>query len=131
MDHRFQADGGGPIHAWCALDPMLIVPLIRRSACVESKDPLTSEPISLTVTPTGVTDLSPENIVVSLVAPDMPFDHDVILNFCSYVDFFASRHSGERWIADRKEMILLDASDAFEVGVRAWRAFRSSVANEP
>src|SRR5258708_27444300 len=41
MDHHFHADGGKPIHAWCALDPFLIVPLIGRAAKVASHDPTT------------------------------------------------------------------------------------------
>jgi Helix-turn-helix domain of alkylmercury lyase len=29
MRHRFHAEGGKPIYAWCALDPFLIVPVDR------------------------------------------------------------------------------------------------------
>jgi len=59
MDHRFHAEGGKPIYAWCALDPFLIVPVIGRAAHVESRDAITGEPITMTVTPDGVEDLSP------------------------------------------------------------------------
>ncbi len=120
MDIRFHAEGGKPIHAWCAVDPFLIVPVIGRSARVETKDPVTGEPITMTVTPDGVKDLSPASAVVSFIAPDKPFDFDVIETFCHYVLNFASRESAERWASEREGIILLPASDAFEVGRRAW-----------
>ena len=125
MDHHFQAEGANPMYAWCALDPFLIVPVIRRPARVESKDPVTGERITLTVTPAGITDLSPTTAVVSFIAPDKPFDFDVIESFCNYVLNFASRASAERWASERKGIVLLPAADAFEVGLRAWSNFRS------
>jgi alkylmercury lyase len=123
MGHRFQAEGGKPIYAWCALDPFLIVPVIGRPARVESTDPITGEPVSMTVTPEGVKDLSPASAVVSFLTPDQtkPFDQDVILNFCNYVLNFASRESAERWASERPGIAVLPVHDAFEVGLRAWR----------
>jgi alkylmercury lyase len=120
MDHRFHAENGKPIYAWCALDPFLIVPVIGRPARVESKDPVTGEPITMTVTPRGINDLSPATAVVSFLAPDKPFDFDVIESFCHYVLNFASPESAERWASERKDIVLLPAAEAFEVGLRAW-----------
>ena len=126
MDIRFHAAGGKPIYAWCALDPFLIVPVIGRSARVESKDPVTGEPLTMTVTPEGIKDLSPASAVVSFIAPDKPFDFDVIETFCHYVLNFASRESAERWASERDGIILLPVSDAFEVGRRAWSKWRDA-----
>ncbi len=120
MDHRFQAEGAKPMYAWCALDPFLIVPVIRRPARVESKDAVTGEPITMTVTPQGIKDLSPATAVVSFIAPDRPFDFDVIESFCHFVLNFGSRESAERWAAKREGIVLLPAAQAFEVGLRAW-----------
>ena|SRR5437588_5053250 len=53
MGHRLHADGGRPVYAWCTLDPFPIVPLIERPATVESKDPVTGEPVTMRVTPSG------------------------------------------------------------------------------
>jgi len=125
MDHKFQADGGKPIYAWCALDPFLIVPTIGREARVESKDPITGDAISMTVTPEGIKDLSPATTVVSFIAPTGPFDFDVIESFCHFVRYFASRESGERWGANQQGVFLLPAAEAFEVGLRAWSQWRS------
>ncbi|MDQ6876900.1 MAG: organomercurial lyase [Candidatus Dormibacteraeota bacterium] len=123
MSHRFQAEGGKPIHAWCALDPFLIVPVIGRTARVESKDPVTGEPISMTVTPNGISDVSPTSVVVSFLVPDKPFDQQVLQSFCNFVHFFASRESAERWAKGRNGIALLSVDDAFEVGRRASRIF--------
>ncbi len=132
MAHRFHAEGGKPIHAWCALDPFLIVPVIGRPARVESTDPVTGEPISMTVTPEGVRDVSPTSAVVSFLAPDStkPFDQDVILNFCNYVLNFASGESAERWASERDGIVLLPVHDAFEVGLRAWSKLNGDHARE-
>ena len=125
MDHRFHAEGGKPIHAWCALDPFLIVPVIGRPARVESADPVTGETITMTVTPDGVTDLSPATAVTSLLRPDGPFGSDVVQTFCHYVLNFASRRSAEQWATGRQDIIVLPVADAFEVGLRAWARLRT------
>ncbi len=123
MRHRFCADGGAPIHAWCALDPMLIVPVLGRPARVESKDPVNEDPISMTVTPWGVEDVYPAGTVVSILMPDRAFDRDVIQSFCSFVHYFASGETGERWIAGRRGLALVSPQEAFEIGRRAWSVF--------
>ncbi len=130
MAHRFHADGGKPIYAWCALDPFLIVPVIDRPARVESTDPITGEPITMTVTPEGVEDVSPASAVVSFLTPEetKPFDQDVIQNFCNYVLNFASHESAERWASERDGIVLLPVHDAFQVGLRAWRQLRGGAA---
>jgi len=125
MDHRFHAEGGKPMYAWCALDPFLIVPVIRRPARVESKDPVTGQRITMTVTPQGLEDVSPASAVVSFIAPVKPFDFDVIESFCHYVLNFASRETAERWASERKGIVLLPAAEAFEVGLHAWSKWRS------
>ena len=130
MDHRFHAENGKPMYAWCALDPFLIVPVIGRPARVESKDPVTGEPITMTVTPRGINDLSPASAVVSFLAPNKPFDFDVIESFCNFVLNFASHESAERWAAERDGIVLLPAAEAFEVGLRAWSKFHTPASTE-
>ena len=125
MGHRFHAEGGKPIYAWCALDPFLIVPVIGRAAHVESKDPVTGETVTMTVTPDGVEDISSASAVVSFLVPEKPFDRDVIQSFCHYVLTFASRESAERWASQRDGIVLLPVADAFEVGRRVGRWLRS------
>jgi alkylmercury lyase len=124
MDHRFRAEGGKPIYAWCALDPFLVVPVISRPARTVSQDPVTGETITMTVTPDGIRDLSPATAVTTLLQPDGPFGHDVVESFCHYVLNFASRQSAERWAAGRQDIVVLPVADAFEVGLRAWARLR-------
>jgi alkylmercury lyase len=88
MAHRIQFDAGKPIHAWCALDPFLVVPVIGRAARVESTDPVTGDRVTMAVTPDGIKDLSPATAMVSFVAPTGPFDQDAIQSFCNFVHNF-------------------------------------------
>jgi len=129
MAHRFHAEGGKPIHAWCALDPFLIVPVIGRAARVESNDPVSGEPIAMTVTPDEITDVSPASVVVSFLVPGMPFDQEVIQSFCNFVHFFAGTQTAEQWAQGRDEIVIFPVQEAFEVGRRAWRKFRDPAAS--
>ncbi len=52
MPHRLATEAG-EITTWCALDPLLIAPLVTDAARVESADPVSGAPIRLTVTPSG------------------------------------------------------------------------------
>lgn len=127
MPHRFSTSEGD-ITTWCALDPLLIAPLITDLARVESTDPVTGERIRLTVTPHGVIDLEPAAAVLSMLSPEGTFDHDVVQSFCHFVHFFASEKSGRRWVADHPLTFLLSVDEAFDVAKRSWPAlFRDAL----
>lgn len=129
MPHRLTTDQGA-ITAWCALDPLLIAPLLTEVAHVESTDPVSGLPIRLTVTPSGVRGLVPRDAVVSILAPDGAFGHDVVEGFCHFVHFFASEQTAQRWVADHPGTFLLSVDDAFEVATRSWPAlFRDALAD--
>jgi alkylmercury lyase len=117
MAHRLQI-GGRTVHAWCAFDPLFITPLLGQPTQVASRCPATGEPVSLTVTPDGVKDLSPAGTVVSLLAPTRPWDHHVIESFCHYVLYFASQAAGRQWVARHPGTFLLPIAQAFELGRR-------------
>jgi len=128
MPHRMTTEAGD-ITTWCALDPLIIAPLVTAEARVESADPVSGEPIALTVTPDGVRNLVPEAARVSMLAPEGPFGHDVVESFCHYVHFFASETTGERWVAEHPGTFLLTVDEAFEVATRSWPAlFRDALA---
>src|SRR5437899_711228 len=78
----------------------------------------------------GIHDLSPASAVVSFLAPNKPFDFDVIESFCNFVLNFASHESAERWAAERDGIVLLPAAEAFEVGLRAWSKFHTPASTE-
>jgi hypothetical protein len=65
-----------------------------------------------------------------VVAPNKPFDFDVIESFCNFVLNFASHESAERWAAERDGIVLLPAAEAFEVGLRAWSKFHTPASTE-
>ena len=128
MPHRMSTDAGD-ITTWCALDPLLIAPLVSERARVESNDPVTRAPISLTVTPGGVVDVQPSSALVSMIAPEGRFGHDIVESFCHFVHFFASERSGQQWVARHPGTFLLSVDEAFEVATRSWQAlFRDALA---
>jgi alkylmercury lyase len=128
MPHRLTTDQG-EITTWCALDPLIIAPLVTDEAHVESGDPVSGEPIRLTVTPNGVRDLAPSEARVSMLAPDGPFGHDVVESFCHFVHFFASEATAQRWVTDHPGTFTLTVDEAFEVATRSWPAlFRDALA---
>lgn len=131
MGHRFHMEGGKPIHAWCAIDPLLIVPVLGKPARVESKDPVTGDRITMTVTPDGVSDVSPSTAVLSFLIPKGELGHDVIQTFCHYVLNFTTVESGRRWTANHAGTMLLTPEEGFELAARAWRALHEAAARVP
>lgn len=122
MPHHLEINGTASM-AWCALDPFLIAPLLDVDTTeVQSEDPVTGEEITLTITPDGVVDVVPESTVISMLAPDGPFDHDVVQSFCHYVWFFASPESGEQWTAEHPGTFILTVDEANQVARRSWPA---------
>jgi alkylmercury lyase len=131
MPHRMATEAGN-ITTWCALDPLIIAPLVTDEARVESADPVSGEPIALTVTPDGVRDLAPRAARMSMLAPDGPFGHDIVESFCHDVHFFASEATGKHWVAEHPGTFLLTVDEAFEVATRSWPAlFRDALADSP
>jgi alkylmercury lyase len=128
MPHRMATDKG-EITTWCALDPLIIAPLVTDEARVESADPVNGEPVRLTVMPDSVRDLAPRGALVSMLAPDGPFGHDVVERFCHFVHYFASDATASQWVADHPGTFLLTVDEAYELATRSWPAlFRDALA---
>jgi alkylmercury lyase len=117
MPHRLEV-AGRVLHAWCAFDPLFMVPLLGEPARVASTCPVTGRQVSLIVTPDGATDVTPAEAVVSFLVPTRPWDDDVIASFCHSVLYFAAEEAGRRWIAAHPGTFLLSVEQAFEVGRR-------------
>jgi alkylmercury lyase len=117
MPQRLEV-AGRVLHAWCAFDPLFIAPLLGEPARVASTCPVTGRPVSLTITPDGLSDVAPAGAVVSFLVPTRPWDDDVIRSFCHYVLYFAAEEAGRRWIAAHPGTFLLPVEQAFEVGRR-------------
>lgn len=118
--HRLE--GGDPtLYAWCAWDTLFLPRLIDRTARVRSACRQTGEPISLTVSPDAVEELSPPSALVSMLVPEDGFGYDVIESFCHHVHFFTRRQAGEAWLAEREgdDAFLLTVAEGFRLG-RLW-----------
>jgi hypothetical protein len=71
--HRYES-GGKVLYAWCAWDTLFLPARLGQAARVTSACPLTGEPITLTVTPEGISGTSHPQAVVSFLMPGEPFD---------------------------------------------------------
>jgi alkylmercury lyase len=122
MSHHFEVDGK-ILYTWCAYDALFLPELIGKSARVTSKDPVTGEKVSLTVHPDRVQDANPKEVFISFLDPaSTRFDENVILNFCNYVHFFASKVSGAKWTEEHPGTFLLTLDEAFRLSRLANRA---------
>jgi alkylmercury lyase len=108
--------GGITSYGWCAWDTLFIPGILGKDAHVTSTDPNDGSTVSLTVTPTHATDVSPPEAVVSVLLPESGFTDDAIQRFCHQIHFFSSADSAKQWMADRPGMHAITVDDAFEVG---------------
>jgi hypothetical protein len=63
--------GGIAGSAWCALDTLLLLALLQQTATIAAPSPVTSRIIRLRVSPLRVEEVSPPEVVVSLVLVDL------------------------------------------------------------
>ena len=88
--HRFRVQGQ-TFYTWCALDALTYPALLQVVASVESSCPVSGAPVTLSITPAGVHDLTP-------------------------LGFFRSRRDALRWQASSPTARLLSVADAYQVG---------------
>ena len=114
--HRFRVNRQ-QFYTWCALDALTYPALLRLPASVESSCPVSGTPVTLSVTPTGVHDLTPPSSVVSLVIPEQGSACDRGRgSFCNQSLFFRSRRDALMWQASSPKARLLSVADAYQVG---------------
>jgi alkylmercury lyase len=119
--HRIELDGHA-LTAWCAWDTLFLPELVGHAARVHSRCPVTGEQISLTVGRDGPSDLRPAGTVLSFLAPERPFDADVVRSFCRFVHFFASPQAAREWTAEHPGTFTLSVEDGFSLGQRTNQA---------
>ncbi len=117
-DHRIDFDGIGRAWTWCSYDTLFITPLLGATAHVTSRCPTTGATVQLTVSADGVSDLTPDTAMVSMLLPDAPFDDNVRQTLCHYVLFFASPQAADTWTSQHPGTFALPVADAFEVARR-------------
>jgi alkylmercury lyase len=113
--HRVHLDGR-TLSAWCAWDTLFLPELLGETVTVTSRSPASDAQISLTVTPTGTSELEPPGAVVSFLLPSTAFAADVIQRFCHFVHFFASTDDSEGWVAEHPGTFVLSVADAYRLG---------------
>jgi alkylmercury lyase len=120
MHHRFEV-GGRILWTWCAWDSLFIPEILGRSARVTSSDPESREVVRVVVAPDWVESLA-RDAVVSFTQPEAQVfgssAANVMAKFCHFVFFFASRASGERWVARHPDTFLYSLDDAFTLARR-------------
>ena len=114
--HRFRVNGQ-QFYTWCALDALSYPALLQVVASVESSCPVSGAPVTLSITPAGVRDLTPPGSVVSLVIPGQGSACDGDRkSFCNQSLFFRSRRDALRWQASSPTARLLSVAEAYQVG---------------
>jgi alkylmercury lyase len=121
MQHRFEIEDR-TLWTWCAWDSLFIPEILGKSARVSSRDPESGELVRLFVSPERIEAAEPKDAVVSFLLPDAndlkTSATNVMANFCHFVFFFASRGSGERWMAKHPGTFLYSLDEALTLAKR-------------
>jgi alkylmercury lyase len=118
--HRFTINGH-TLWAWCAGDTLFLPEALDETAAVESRDPESGELIRLTISPARIEAVEPKDVTVSFLRPDkVDFTSitQVWATACHHIFFFASRASGELWVANHPGKVLLSLDEAFTLSRR-------------
>ena len=107
----------GSSWAWCALDPLFILPLIGERGTVAARSEVTRTPIELDVAPDRTSSISPGgDVYVSFLVPSGPFTSDVRLTFCDYVLYFDGKPAADRWTSEHAGTTAMPLDDAAAIG---------------
>lgn len=118
--HTMQLQGQR-CYGWCAMDVLMFPVVFKEPAStVTSRCAATGEPITLTVTPDGVRDLSPFTAGVTL-APATGADIREV--FCNRVNFYATVQLAEAAAARDSDLAACTVDEAWAVGKRLAELF--------
>jgi alkylmercury lyase len=106
---------GDELYAWCAYDAIYAPGVVGKTANIVSEDPLTREPIKVTISPSGVQNVQPAGAVVSVVNANTDLRAGPTSPRCSLQLFFSSRDSATHWLGDRTDVIILSVEEVFEI----------------
>ena len=113
--HQFTINGK-TLYTWCALDTFLYTALLGQPSEVVSHCPITAQPITLSMTPEDVAELSPTSSVISLVIPDGSIADCRRSAFCNHGHFFVTAEAGATWLNDHPNGLILPIADAHRLG---------------
>lgn len=105
------------LYTWCALDALMYPVVLDQVAQIESHCPVTGVAVRLTVTPTGVSLLSPVGVVVSMVTPSAQVGCCNVRNsFCRQVHFISSGQAAVSWLSEHSDATILSVEEAWQLG---------------
>ncbi|WP_165492155.1 organomercurial lyase [Egibacter rhizosphaerae] len=107
---------GATRYAWCAWDTLFLPAAIDREVTVASRCPVTAEPVTLRIAPTGILDRDPPEVVLSFLSPERIDPDDLRASFCGAVHFLVDSSAAEAWCAERDDRLVLELDDAHELG---------------
>ena len=115
--HRVRILDGPDVHAMCAVDALGISPMLGAETEISSTDPLTAQPITVQVAD-GQGNWRPATavVVVATRAAEGPSAD----RCCSFINFFASRHTANTWTAAHPDLAteILNPAEAEQLGRR-------------
>jgi len=107
----------GSSWAWCALDPLFILPLLGERGTVAARSGVTGTPVELDVAPDQARRVSPgDEVYVSFLVPSGPFTDDVRLTFCDYVLFFDGKPAADHWTNEHPGTTAMPLDAAAAIG---------------
>ncbi|MGH3093032.1 MAG: organomercurial lyase [Gaiellaceae bacterium] len=124
---------GRTLYAWCTEDALAIHDLLGRPARVRSTDPITGEPVSMSLVDGRVVDVAPPTTVLSMPRPSAPLavvGDDVVPGACGPINFFGSEESGRAFTERVEGTSLLTLEEGLELARLINRAvFGSALAS--
>ena len=115
--HKVQITGGASAYAMCAIDALGIARMLRTSVLIQSTDPSTGEPITVTVNGSKA-GWHPATTVVFVGRTASECAGPSAAICCDYMNFFTSQAAAEAWANAHPEITggILSQSRAREVG---------------
>ena len=107
------------LHTWCAWDTLFLPALLRQSAEVRSRCPVTGAAVELAVSPHGVDSATPEDVRVSFPPPAAIDTADITASFCCQVLFLAGPGAATAWLDQHHGARTLELETAHHLGLRA------------
>ncbi|QWV96112.1 alkylmercury lyase MerB [Geomonas nitrogeniifigens] len=114
--HSFKVCGK-ELYTWCALDALMYPRALDQVVQVESRCPVTGSRVCLTVGPTGVSYVSPAEVVLSMVIHGKKGGCcNVRSSFCSGVHFISSKKAAATWMSQHPDAFILSVPEAWQLG---------------
>lgn len=109
--HLFEVNGR-KLYAWCAADALTFPVILKRTARIESPDPVTGKKIRVVVTPDKIDKVEPKSTVVSFIRKiDIS---NIRHTLCNNVNFFSSPETASEWAAQHPNGTFYPADDIYQ-----------------